>query len=397
MLKVAVLCHFPPAWFGRYHVPFDSSAVATEIESGAFSTLEGVLCVGLADEPGIELHVITFSKSVASHQQVPFGVNGRLHVLPAPPLSGMSTGWFRRRRVAIRLIRELRPDVVHGLRNLEGYGSMAVKSGFPHVVTPQEFLEQVPHPSHLRFSFAVGAWVERWTVKKAQYLIATTDHVERWVKERSSARLFRIPNIAGEPFYKVGKDQSASSVLYVGRITPEKGLLDLLKALQIANQLGRRIDARVVGGASETPGGGFLQACQDFAHQHLERDQVTFLGWQPSDVIAQLHASSALFVMPSLAPYETMGIVLAEALAAGTPCLVYDFGPMPGMIRHGETGLVVPAGNIQAMANAMITLLNDRQMINAMSAKARLAGEPFRTAAVVRAHLGVYNTIASRT
>src|SRR4051794_19508779 len=100
MLKVALLCHFPPAWFERYHVHFDASIVAGEISSAAFSTLEGILCVGLAEHPDIDLHVITFSKAVNARQTVALETRGHLHVLPARPMTGMAVGWLPRRRAA---------------------------------------------------------------------------------------------------------------------------------------------------------------------------------------------------------------------------------------------------------------------------------------------------------
>jgi glycosyltransferase involved in cell wall biosynthesis len=305
----------------------------------------------------------------------------------------MLTGWQPRSYIARKLIQKLAPDVVHGIRNLEGYGAMAVQSGFPHVITPQEFLDQVPRPPHLRLSFAIGSRMESLTLKKTRNLIVTTDVVEQWVAPRSQARRFRIPNIVADTFYRTPKAPSGDDVLFVGRLAPEKGVLDLLQALKIAGERGKRIRAQIVGGGSSEV---FFQECRDFVAQHFEPEQVTFLGWQSSEAIAQLHAKSSLFIMPSLAPYETMGIVLAEALAAGTPSIVYDFGPMPKMIRHGETGWVVPPGNVEAMAAAMMRFLDEKQTLEIMSSKARAAAEPFTTSAVVRAHLQAYQTIASQ-
>jgi glycosyltransferase involved in cell wall biosynthesis len=85
------------------------------------------------------------------------------------------------------------------------------------------------------------------------------------------------------------------------------------------------------------------------------------------DALLAEYARATVFAMPSL--YEPYGIVFAEAMAHRLPCIGTDNCAMPEIIRHGETGYVVPVGDEVALADRLISLLRDpaaaRQMGNA--------------------------------
>lgn len=394
-LKVAVLCHFPPIWFERYGVNFHAASVQGELSNGAFSTVEGSLIEALANEDAVDLEVITFSKGVRRSQTVSLTPHARLHVLRPLFASGMPVAWMPRYLKVRALLRELQPDLVHGIRNIEGYGYFAAFSGFPNVVTPQEFLRNIPRPAYLEIPFQIAQVLESLTLRRTRYVVAISRCVQQWVEKRSSAEIFIIPNSAAAVFFNVEKEQNPEGVLFVGRISPEKGLMDLLQALEIAAGRGVIIPAKIVGGASGVSDRHWRE-CQSFAREHLRPGQADFLGWQGTEAIANLHAKCAVFAMPSLAPYETMGVVLAESLAAGTPAVVYDFGPMPTVILHGKTGLVVPAGDIIAFSNALIELITDGARRNTFSTNARAASKVYRGSNLAKKHLDVYSGIAMK-
>ena len=351
---------------------------------------------GLAASDELELHVVSFSKGIKRRQSVRFGKSARLELLPAPPLTGMPVAWLPRLLTVRRLLAEIQPDIVHGIRNLEGYGFFAAFSGYANVITPHEFLSGVPRPFHMEFAFSVARVVEAATFRKTKDLITITDHVRRYVEQRSAARIFPIPNIVHPLFYEVHKAPEPSGVLFVGRISPEKGLLDLLHAIRIVRKNGRAVPVTVVGGPSGTEGGAYLKSCEEFAQRELEPEQVKFLGWRSTAEIAALHRHTALFVMPSQAPYETMGLVIAEALAAGTPAIVYDFGPLPMLIRPGLNGYVIPTGSIEKLAASIEQVVSNRELREAMSRDAREGVHQFRQNAVVDAHLKVYKKVVAQ-
>jgi glycosyltransferase involved in cell wall biosynthesis len=87
-------------------------------------------------------------------------------------------------------------------------------------------------------------------------------------------------------------------------------------------------------------------------------EQVTFRGWvAPAEVIAAMRAATVL-VHPSIRP-DAMPTVLKEAIALGTPVIASDLAGIPEILDHGRCGVLVPPGNVEALAVAVARLLDD--------------------------------------
>ena len=135
----------------------------------------------------------------------------------------------------------------------------------------------------------------------------------------------------------------------VGRLSPEKGHLHLLRALPAI--------------AAAFPGAGCVLAGDGRARLDLEEEarrlgvggRVVFLG-QRRDV-SRVLAALDLFVQPSV--YEGFGLSLLEAMAAGLPVVASRVGGIPEMVDDGESGVLVPPGDAEALAAAAIGLLRD--------------------------------------
>src|SRR5205823_8853757 len=136
-----------------------------------------------------------FTKAVRDYQRVQIGRSGQVHVFPAPRLSGMPVAWLPRFLTVRQFLKKLEPDIVHGIRNIEGYGFMAVHSGFKNVITPHEFLTGIPRSWKMALPYRVAEWVERATYARAREVITITTHVRKEVERRCRARIFPIPNI----------------------------------------------------------------------------------------------------------------------------------------------------------------------------------------------------------
>ena len=85
--------------------------------------------------------------------------------------------------------------------------------------------------------------------------------------------------------------------------------------------------------------------------------------------VPRLLAASDLFVLPSL--QEAAGTALREAMAAGLPCIGTNVGGIPESIRHEDTGLLVPPGDAQALAAAILGLLADSPKAQTLAARGR--------------------------
>ncbi len=101
---------------------------------------------------------------------------------------------------------------------------------------------------------------------------------------------------------------------------------------------------------------------------------ITFLGNLDRQlVLPRLYASADAFVFSSVT--ETLGLVILEAMSSGIPVVAAPAGGVADHLRHGVNGLAYPAGDVDAMAHAMLALVLDRQRAAALGAGARATAE----------------------
>ncbi|CAM4105507.1 N-acetyl-alpha-D-glucosaminyl L-malate synthase [Bacillus manliponensis] len=116
-------------------------------------------------------------------------------------------------------------------------------------------------------------------------------------------------------------------------------------------------------------------------------DRVLFLGKQ--DNVAELLAMSDLMLL--LSEKESFGLVLLEAMACGVPCIGTNVGGIPEVIQHGETGYICEVGDIKAVANQAILLLQDEILHEKMAERSMEAvQEQFRSENIVSQYEKIY-------
>ncbi len=150
-------------------------------------------------------------------------------------------------------------------------------------------------------------------------------------------------------------------VFHVGRIVYEKGLHILLEAWpSIRAKLTARL---IIAGTGE-----YLYPLRSRAAELGISESVNFVGFITNEDRDRLYHAADLAIFPSL--YEPFGIVALEALANACPLIVSDAGGLAEVVQHGATGLVVPADNPGALADAVTAALNRPDMARARAAAA---------------------------
>ncbi|MCY3834580.1 MAG: glycosyltransferase family 4 protein [Chloroflexi bacterium] len=193
------------------------------------------------------------------------------------------------------------------------------------------------------------SWGEGYVLRKADYALAGTEAAADVLRRKGYAgSLATIPQFGtSASLFKPAETRPARpfTIGYIGRIVPEKGLRILLRA---ARQLDGEWRLRLIGGGSA------LAEMAALAQSLAIGERVDFSGQLPSaDLPAEYHKLDAL-VLPSLTRAnwkEQFGRVLVEAMASGLPVIGSDSGAIPGVI--GDAGLVVPEGDVEALAGAL--------------------------------------------
>ena len=159
-------------------------------------------------------------------------------------------------------------------------------------------------------------------------------------------------------------EPAGRSVLALGRMIDDKGFDTLVDAFAIV--LRRCPDARLTI-AGDGPERELL--IRRAAHLGIAR-AVTFSGWIEPDRVHRAMGEAALIVMPSRWQ-EPFGLVALEAALAGRPCVATSVGGLPSIVADGDTGRLVPPGQPEAMATAIVGLLSDPAGAAAMGVRAR--------------------------
>lgn len=170
-------------------------------------------------------------------------------------------------------------------------------------------------------------------------------------------------------------------LLFVGKLRHYKGLDVLIRAMP-------QVDARLLVVGS----GPMEQEWRTLADGLQLDERVLFLGERPeAEKVALLHAAD-LFVLPSTNRAEAFGVVLIEAMAAGLPLISTELGTGTSFVnQHEETGLVVPAGDVTALAAAINRMISDAPLRERMgAASVARATKMFSKEALIRHTLAFY-------
>jgi phosphatidylinositol alpha-mannosyltransferase len=121
---------------------------------------------------------------------------------------------------------------------------------------------------------------------------------------------------------------------------------------------------------------------------------VDLLGGVSEDELTAELQRASLLVAPSLGG-ESFGMVLTRAFACATPVVASDIEGYAQVADHGETGLLVPPGDPQALEAAVVALLEDEERRRTLGAAAREAAEPYSWDRIGRQLLAIYERLAA--
>ena len=164
---------------------------------------------------------------------------------------------------------------------------------------------------------------------------------------------------------KLGIEDGRQLFLFVGRLDPVKGLQVLLEAMcELTRRLrparAQDLSLAVIGGDRESHLEALmddLKCLRDISHDLGMDNLILFIGSRSQEVLPYYYSAAIACVMPSL--YESFGMVALEAMACGTPVIASRVGGLTYTVRDGETGLLVPERDPEALADKLELVLVD--------------------------------------
>jgi starch synthase len=264
--------------------------------------------------------------------------------------------------------------------NLAGHLA-ALLHGIPHVATVHSLEPLRPWKAEqLGGGYALSSWAERVSLASAGAVVAVSDGMRADVlsvyPEISPERVVVIRNgidtleYAPDPSVDVlekhGVDPSRPYVIFVGRITRQKGVPVLLRAAAALDPSAQLV---LCAGAADTQELG-AEVASLVAELQATRTGVLWIPEMlPKPEIIQLLTHALAFVCPSV--YEPLGIVNLEAMACSTAVVASRVGGIPEVVDDGVTGLLVPPDDPASLADALNALLRNPGRAEAMGLAGR--------------------------
>ena len=321
-------------------------------------------------------------------------------------------------------------DLVHShtwYANLAGHLA-GLLHGVPHVISAHSLEPLRPWKAEqLGGGYALSSWAEKTAYEAASGIIAVSNGMRedilrcypavdpervKVVHNGIDLEAWKHPQgqeadaQAAATLKRLGIDPDRPTIVFVGRITRQKGLPHLLRACE---QLPADVQVILCAGAPDTPE---IKAEVEGLVARL-REKRTGVVWieemLPRPELIAVLAASDVFVCPSV--YEPLGIVNLEAMAVGLPVVGSATGGIPDVIVDGETGLLVPIEQVQDgtgtpidparfeadLAERLTTLVTDTEAAKAMGQAARRrVEEHFAWQAIAQRTMDVYNWVLAQ-
>ena len=314
-----------------------------------------------------------------------------LELLPLAPRTEMdlSAAW----RLS-RAIKQLRPDIVHAH---DPHGVAVAALALSMSTDPVK----PPLIASRRVDFRMrGNSLSRWKYRQVDCFICASEAIRQIVLadgiEAQRAATVHEGIDLGRVFAarpaaireELWLPHGAPIVGNVAALVPHKGHKHLIEAAALVV---RHVpDARFI-----IAGEGELHGSLEHQIRHLHLDKhVLLLGFRP-DVLS-LHKAFDVFVMSSVT--EGLGTSILDAMASSRPVVATSAGGIPEIVQDGETGILVPPRDHEAMADAIVRLLKDEALRRQMGAAGlSLASARFSAERMVQETLQVYQRVALRS
>ncbi len=244
--------------------------------------------------------------------------------------------------------------------------------------------------------YEVSSWMERQGVENSDAVVAVSKGMREDIIAHYKVdpdRVVVIHNGIDLAGYRRAEETSALDkygisrpyVLFVGRISRQKGIMHLLEA---AESLPEGVTVVLCAGSPDTP-----EVEAELAQKVSQMRNVVWINKMlPKDQIIQMYSHAAVFACPSV--YEPFGIINLEAMACETAVVATEVGGIPEVVEHGRTGILVEPGNSGQLLNAIVELLNSPETAREMGLAGRARVEKhFSWDAIARQTMELYETV----
>lgn len=295
--------------------------------------------------------------------------------------------------------RDIRYDLIHSHYWMSGIAAKALKQAlnvpYVHMFHTLGLMKNriARTPAEMEGMYRISGELE--VMKSADCIIAATpaekSQIEYLYKTTINDLQVIPPGVDTSHFYPIPADeakevieipQDHKMILFVGRIEPLKGIETLIKAIAIMYESGFLKECphhlSIIGGNTNDTREDLnseMRRLINLSKEYKIEDLIIFLGKRSQDSLPYYYSAAEVVVMPS--HYESFGMVALEAMACGTPVIASQVGGLAYLVKDGETGLVVPNDDPQALADSLMKVLCRKGIRNELSQNAAVYAQDY--------------------
>jgi glycosyltransferase involved in cell wall biosynthesis len=349
--------------------------------------------IGLVNElkkySDLELHIVT--TDVKTKNITTIEGNLAIYYLSSPSLPRFVTATTIDKYKIIKQIKKLQPDIVHA--HMTGQGYYALRSGFPTVITVHGIAKEEYDPKiqpgllgMLRRRAVLP--MEHYVFEHAKILAVVSPYVKAKIEPFCKGEIHVIPNGVRDEFFEIENEEIENRLLFVGGIEPRKGLLNMLKVIEMVKRDIHDVRLHIVGRVRKHQ---YFTTLEDYVKQNNLEGNIIFKGELTDVELKKEYSECSLFVFPS--KEESFGIVLAEAAASGKPVVASNIGGIPYVVDNNETGFLVKYGDVKTFAEKISILLTDKNLRRQMGNAGKEKAKQFSNKKLAERYYTLYNLV----
>lgn len=297
---------------------------------------------------------------------------------------------FTGKRRIQSLLKQLKPDIVH----FQAGTFLAANCEHPHILTVHGIAERD------------ALWDSRWRLlrgprqrllkltedygrRRVPHVVLISEYTREFIPPKNNVRkTWLIDNPVADSYFALDRATEPGRIFCCSRIRPLKNIAGMIEAFALIVRQFPNAALRIAGAAEEA----YLEACKRQVKAAGLQSKVHFPGnISIENVQAELSRAHCL-VVPSF--QENAPLTIAEAMAGGVPVVAAKVGGIPGMVKDGETGLLIDPHNVRSIAQAVQRIFSDEPLARSMGLRGRQAAESrFKASVVCEKTLRAYQEV----
>ena len=331
----------------------------------------------LARNNGIELHIITHAAKIPFDQYI---IKNKIHFhvlrysfiknkgYPSYFPLNVISWYYPILKKILKIIEEIKPDIVHAHGTEGVYSLAALKSKLPNLTSIQGIISE-----YIKLNFSISLFfqrpIEKYCIRKNINFGCRTNWDNSFVKSiNKDAQLFYAPEALSYAFYEVKWQgiRNINKLIFVGNLIERKRIEILIDAVYKLIKLNKDINVVIVGGGSSK----YIESIKNKMNELQIEDRFEFKGFMKSEQIANELSGAGIYV--HTANMDNSPNSLCEAMAIGMPTVASNVGGIPSIIDNGKNGLLFELDDVDDLCLKINKYLNNHEYAKTIAKNASI-------------------------